>query len=323
MELFEPIFNQMIFLFLFIVIGFVLARFSFLPDNSATVLSKLENIILVPALILNTFIYNCNAESLMKVWKLLIMCLAILAVVIPLSLVFAKLLYKEQYLRKIATYGLTFSNFGFMGFAVINAVFPEIFFEYTMFSLPFWFGIYLWGAPVLLIAGSSQNREKVALKDRLKAFANPMVISMFVGILLGLTGWGLKFPKGVLDVIDVSADCMSPLAMILTGLAIGKSDLVKLLKSWQIYALSAVKTVLYPLLFIGVFWLLPQNSFLSPTFLKCATCFAAVPMGLNSIVIPAAYGRDTSDAAGMALISHLFSVLTIPLAFMLLEFAVL
>ncbi len=323
MELFEPILNQMVFLFLFIVIGFVLARFSFLPDNSATVLSKLENIILVPALILNTFIYNCNTESLIKVWKLLVMCGAVMLVVIPLSLIFAKLLYKEQYLCKIATYGLTFSNFGFMGYAVVNAVFPEIFFEYTMFTLPLWFGIYLWGAPVLLIAGSSENGKKVPLQERLKAFVNPMVISMFVGILLGLTGWGLKFPKGVLDVIDVSADCMSPLAMILTGLAIGKSNLIKLLKSWRIYALSGIKTVLYPLLFIGVFALLPQNSFISPTFLKCATCFAAVPMGLNGIVIPAAYGRDTSDAAGMALVSHLFSVITIPLAFMLLEFAVL
>ena len=41
MNLFAPILNQMIFLFAFIVIGFVLARGNFIPENSAAVLSKL------------------------------------------------------------------------------------------------------------------------------------------------------------------------------------------------------------------------------------------------------------------------------------------
>lgn len=323
MELFEPVFNQMLFLFVFIVIGFILGRFSFLPDNANTTLSRLENIVLVPALILNTFIFQCNAETIKTVWKLLVMCVILMAVLIPLSLFFAKRIYKEEYLRKIAAYGLTFSNFGFMGFAIVDAVFPEIFLEYTMFTLPLWFGIYAWGAPVLLIAGSSEDGKKPPLKDRLKAFANPMLISMFIGILLGLTGWGLKFPNSVLDVIDVSADCMSPIAMLLTGLAIGKCDLLALMKNWRIYVLTGVKTIVYPLLFIGVFYFIPKGGFVSDTFLKCGMCFAAVPMGLNSIVIPAAYGRDTTDAAGMALISHLVSVITIPLAFMLLQYAIL
>lgn len=323
MELFEPIFNQMLFLFAFIVIGFILGRFSFLPDDANKTLSRLENIVFVPALILNTFIFQCNVETIKTVWKLMLMCAVLMAVAIPLSIFIAKTLYKEEYLRKIATYGLTFSNFGFMGFAIVEAVFPEIFLEYTMFPLPLWFGIYAWGAPVLLISGSSEDGKKPPLKERLKSFANPMLISMLIGIFLGLTGWGLKFPKSVLSVIEVSGNCMSPIAMLLTGLAIGKCDIVKLVKNWRIYALTAVKIIGYPLLFIGVFALLPKGGFVTDTFLKCGMCLAAVPMGLNSIVIPAAYGRDTSDAAGMALISHLFSVITIPLAFMLLQYAVL
>ena len=35
--------------------------------------------------------------------------------------------------------------------------------------------------------------------------------------------------------------------------------------------------------------------------------------------VPAAYGKDTSTAAGMALVSHLLSILTIPLIFILLK----
>lgn len=323
MELFSPIFNQMIFLFLFIVIGFILAKWKFVPDNAERVLSKLENIVFVPALVMGTFINNCSVEVLGTLWKLVVLSFAMVVVLIPLSLLLAKICFKENYLRKIATYGLAFSNFGFMGNAIMSAVFPEIFFEYTVFTLPFWFTIYLWGAPVLLISGSNEG-EKVSLKQRLKSFLNPMFIAMIVGMIIGLTG--LKLPKGVTSAIDGAGACMSPLAMLLTGMTVGRVDVLALLKKWRLYLVTAIKLVAYPLLFVGLFALLamlPENAFFTETFFKCGTCIAAMPLGLNTIVIPAAYGRDTSDAAGMALVSHLASVVTIPLVFMLMQAVVL
>lgn len=321
MELFEPIFNQMIFLFAFIAIGFILSKWNFVPDTTAKVISKLENIIFVPALVMYTFINNCTVEVLTSVWKLLLVAFVCVFVLIGISLAVAKVCFKEAYLQKIATYGLAFSNFGFMGNAIMNAVFPEIFFEYTVFTLPFWFMIYLWGAPVLLIADHSG--EKVKFKDRIKSFCNPMLIGMFIGLLLGLTGLGLKLPSGILSVIKVSGDCMSPLAMLLTGITIGKTEVLSLLKRWRLYLTSAFKLLFYPLIMLAILFLLPQNTFFTVTFFKCAMCVAAMPMGLNTIVIPAAYGRDTSDAAGLALISHVFSVGTIPLMFLLLDLLIL
>lgn len=322
MELFNPVFNQMIGLFIFLIIGFILARCSVLDKTAATTLSRLENYVFVPALILNTFIYNCNADTIRSVWKLVVMSLAIAAAVIPLSFWIAKLLYKERYLKSIATYALSFSNFGFLGNAIMQAVFPEIFFEYTMFVLPFWVLIYAWGAPVLLIAGST-NEKKVTFGGLAKSFVNPLFISVLVGILLGLTGWGMKFSSGIKSTLSSAAACMSPVAMLLTGIVVGKCNVSHLLKKWRLYAVTAVKLVAYPLAFLLIFALVPQNSFVTVTFLKCAVCFAAAPMGLNTIVIPAAYGKDTTDAAGMALISHFFAVATIPLMYMLLDVMVL
>ena len=42
----------------------------------------------------------------------------------------------------------------------------------------------------------------------------------------------------------------------------------------------------------------------------------ATPMGLNTIVFPAAYGGDTETGASMAMISHTLSVVTIPLMYL-------
>lgn len=320
MDLFSPILNQMVFLLLFIVLGVILAKAKQVPENSARVLSRLENLVFVPALVLDTFITNCNVATLKSVWPLLVCCAAVLVVAIPVSILLAKICFKENYLRKVATYGLAFSNFGFMGNAIMQAVFGDIFFEYTVFCLPLWFMIYLWGAPVLLISGSDEKGEKVSLKNRLKAFLNPMLISMFVGLILGLLE--VKFPVGVSGAIKAAGACMSPVAMLLTGLTVGQMDILKLLSRWRIYLTCAVKLVFYPLLFLGIFALLallPQNDFITPTFFKCAMCFATMPIGMNTIVIPAAYGKDTSDAAGLALVSHIGSVITIPLAFMALS----
>ena len=181
--------------------------------------------------------------------------------------------------------------------------------------------IYLWGVPVLLISDTTDGKPN--LSQRLKAFLNPMLIAMLIGLILGLTGWGLKLPSGILSVIKVSGDCMSPLAMLLTGITIGQTDVLALIKKWRIYLTSGIRLLVYPLAVLLVLMLLPQNDFFTPTFFKCAMCMAAMPMGLNAIVVPAAYGKDTTDAAGLALISHLFSIGTIPLMFMLLNILVL
>ena len=315
--MFIPIFNQMIFLFTLIAIGFILMKWKLLPDNAGKIISKLENMLFVPALVMYTFIQHCNVQTLSSVWRLLLLAFAMVLVLIPISLMVAKVCFKEKYLQKIATYGLAFSNFGFMGNAIMNAIFPEIFFEYTIFTLPFWFMIYLWGVPVLLI--SNDGNEKVTLLSRLKAFLNPMLVAMFIGLILGLTGLGLKLPSGILSVIKVSGDCMSPLAMLLTGITIGQTNVLALIKKWRIYLTSAIRLLVYPLAVLLILMLLPQNDFFTLTFFRCAICMASMPMGLNAIVVPAAYGKDTTDAAGLALISHLFSIGTIPLMFMLLE----
>lgn len=44
----------------------------------------------------------------------------------------------------------------------------------------------------------------------------------------------------------------------------------------------------------------------------------ATPLGLNTIVYPAAYGGDTKTGASMAMISHTMSVITFSLMYLLL-----
>ena len=154
MSVFATALNQIFFLFGFIVIGYILVKLKVLNESSAMVLSKLENTVFIPALVMGTFIKNFTVETIGSAWKLLSASFIIACIAIPFAILVSKLVTKDKYLQKIYTYGLSFSNFGFMGNAVVSSLFPDVFFEYLIFTLLLWIFIYLWGVPRLLIADS-------------------------------------------------------------------------------------------------------------------------------------------------------------------------
>ena len=310
MTVFQSTLSQMAFLFSLIALGYLLVKARILDTSAASILSKLESWLFVPALVMGTFLTNFTVDVLSTAGRLILFSFAILVVILPLSILVPRLLTKDADKRNIYTYGLAFSNFGFMGNAVVKALYPEIFFEYLIFVIPLWILIYLWGVPILLMP---RDAEKGGLKGRLKNFVNPMFICMIVGMLIGLLG--IKLPNWTLNVINTCGDCMSPVAMLLTGMTVAAIDLKKILKDVSIYVVTAVRLLLIPLAAILLLPLLPIPNL----FFVCAVCSLAMPLGLNTVVIPAAYGKDTSTASGMALISHLLSCLTIPLIFFLMS----
>lgn len=321
-DLFLPVLSQMLYLFAFIAIGYLLVQIRAVPQGSETVLSKLENTLFLPATVMVTFMTDFTVERLTGSWQLLLGSFALALILIPVAVFVAKCCFREVYLQRITTYCLTFSNFGFMGLAVVPAAFPELELAYTVATLPFWAMIYAWGVPVLLISSSAQG-QTVPLGKRLRAFANPMMAGMLIGLVLGLTGAGAHLPAFVTSALSAGKACMSPIAMLLTGMTVAKINIRNLLRKWQLYAITLIKLVGQPLLFLLICLILPKNELFDPTFLTCAFCITCMPAGLNAIVVPAGYGKDTSDAAGLALITHLLSVITIPLLFTLFTKTVL
>ncbi len=318
-ELFTSTLWQMFFLAAFLGAGYLLAKMKFLPEGSGKVLSRLENALFVPALVLVTFFDSFTVENLSKTWKIFLLSFAIALFLFPIARLLARLCDKDAYQRNIYTYGLWFANFGFMGNAVVKALFPAVFYEYLIFTIPLYICIYGFAVPFLLLPPEGEKR---GVKSIARSFLNPMFICMILGAAIGLSG--LTLPSGVLAPISVAADCMSPVAMILTGITVAECNLGKVLKQKGIYLATALRLILFPAAVIAVFSLvrvvfsLGENAFFS-TFASLAVCAMSMPLGLNTVVIPAAYGKDTSTAAGMALVSHLCSVITIPIVFSVME----
>jgi predicted permease len=313
-EIFIPTLNQILYLVTLILIGYILIKTKILPENSSKVLSRIETYILVQSLILSTFITNFTVEKLKTSWLFFAGGTIVILISIILGIFLAKLFTKDEYIKKIYTYGLAFSNFGFMGLAVVKALFANIFLEYLMFVIPFYIAIYAWAIPSILIP--IENQENT-FKSKLKRFINPMFISMFIGIILGLIN--IKLPSFLDTSITTLGNTMSPLAMLLTGVTVAKLSIKETFNNLKVYILSITRLIIIPLLGILILKFIDINE----TLKICTICAISMPLGLNTIVVPAAYDLDTKEASSMSLISHLLSAITIPLIFLIFQYIVL
>ncbi|HBA01792.1 MAG TPA: hypothetical protein DCY01_06100 [Ruminococcus sp.] len=306
-EIFSSVIFQIAVLFSFIFIGFTIRQGGFLPENSAEIFSKLENRILMPAVVINTFRTNCTVKNISEKWVFIAYSTGVLLFCIATGFVASRFLGKTEYLKKVYRYSISVSNFGFVGTAMVSGIYGaesmELF-DYLMFTLPLNLFTYSIGIAWLVPNGHG--------KFSMKNFVNPIFVSIFIGAILGL----LPIPKFrlVTTIINSTAACMSPIAMILTGFVIGGYSFANLFGKWQTYVVAGIRLVFLPTVSVLVLKL-----FNAPQEAVVATlCANAMPLGLNTVIIPSAYGKSPDDGASIALVSQLTAVFTIPILFYIL-----
>lgn len=306
MTVFQTTLNQMLVLFLFIALGFFLNKKKILPENGATVLSKLETYVFVPCLVFNTFYKYCTLDNFREKSIYILYGAVIMAVSLVIGIFLTRLFTKDAYLTRIYRYSFAVANFSFMGNAMVLGMFGErVLFDYMIFTLPLNMYVYSYGTASLI----PQNEGK---KFSFKMFLNPIFVALLLGAVFGLLE--LPLPTFLTSCISSAGACMSPLAMLLTGFVIGGYSLKMLASRKKIYLASVIRLILIPLVFILIMKLIHTEAAL----VRVALCATAMPLGLNTVVFPAAYGGETTEGASMALISHVMAILTIPIMFALL-----
>lgn len=309
MIVFKATLSSMLTLFLCVIIGYVLNRKKLLPSTTAAVLSKLENYVIVPCLNVSTFMKYATVASLRAKYTLILYCLAAVFIALLLAYLLGGCFARDKDQKNIYRYSIVFGNYGYMGNAIVLALFGQaMLYEYLLYTLPLTFLVYTWGLAVLVPQGGEGK------KSALRRLINPGFLSVMAGLLLGLLGAEAYLPSFVTTTIDNLSACMGPIAMILTGFVIGDYHLPTLLKNGRVYLVTFLRLIVLPAIFVGILWLLGA----SETVLTLTLFAFAMPLGLNTVVFPAAYGGDTSTGASMAMISHTLCVITIPVMYALL-----
>lgn len=275
MQVFSATFNQMLVLFIFMALGFFLNKKKLIPNDGSVVLSKLETYLFVPCLVFSVFYKYCTVENFKEKSVYILYGTVIMAVSLIIGIFLAKVFAKDGYLRKIYTYSFAVANFSFMGNAVVLGVFGEkLLFDYMIFTLPLNLYVYSIGTASLK-PDDSGNRISI------KAFLNPIFISLLLGAVCGLCA--LPLPKFLTSAISSAGACMSPLAMLLTGFVIGGYSLKKLASNKKVYLASVIRLIILPTVFMLALIALKTDK----AIIRAALCATAMPLGLNTVVFPA------------------------------------
>ena len=312
MDTFFAVLTPMLTLFFCIVIGFLLRRTRLLPDNAGSTMAKLETWVFLPALSFTTMARYCTVDTLGTHATNILLSSAgvMLAILISLFAVrfFAK---KDAPERGVFLYALAFANSGYMGDPVVQAPFgDEGLSYYKVYCLPISLAIYTWGISCMIPANG---------KGVLRRILNPPTVSLLLGMAAGLTGFGGILPTFIVNALNSLKACMGPVAMLLAGFTIAAYPLRDMLTSKRVYAASLLRLLLIPTLIISTLFGLKTLAGLAlgitiPHTVLFYSFFAiGTPLGLNTVVFPAAYGGDAKTGAGMTMVSHTLAVLTIPL----------
>ncbi len=320
MEVFSLTLDQMLMLFSLILIGFFLRKKRIVPDDTFKVLSKLETFVFVPALSLHNQMTNCTVKTFAENSVLILYgfgcALAAVLLSYPLSRLFVKNCKdstENAYARNIYKYAMTFGNYGYVGnFIVLGIWGDEAFFKYTMFTLVVGIFCSSWGLYILI--PKDQNRG--VIRNIIKGFSTPPMLALVLGILIGLLNLKQYVPEFVLNTLSNASNCMGPVAMLLAGVVIGGYSFKSLLTNKKVYIATLLRLIVIPGAMVLVLKLLGVSQEIQ-TFALIA--FAS-PLGLNTIIYPAAYGAETKTGASMAMISHILSVITIPLMYLVFIF---
>ena len=298
MENAEIILNQTLIMLILIIVGIICKKTKIITDDGNKELSKLVLTVVNPIVILMAYQTDYKPQLVKNL--LIAFGLSILSYIILIVAAYLLIPQKDGRETQIERFSAIYSNCGFMGIPLVNALFgSEGIFYLTAFLTVF--NLVVWTHGIILISGERN------LKNIVKVFYSPVIISIVLGIIMFFAQ--IRLPDIITDSLNFISNLNTPLAMIVSGVTIADTKILKLLKKPGIYYVAFLKLILLPLILIAVFSLFNVNEQVRITVLVAASAPAAAMCTLQCI----RYEKNSLYASEIFAASTILSVVTLPI----------
>ena len=298
--------EQVLVLFLVILVGFIVKKRSMINDEVSQKLSDLLLYVTMPSMIIVSFHVEFSVQMLRDAG--IIFVLGIAAHVF--SIILGKLLFYKfpGNINRIMRFGVVFSNCAFMGFPVIDGLFGRdgIFFASMYIAV---FHIFIWTYGIGLFSGGIDLKDT---KKMFKSLINPGILSVAAGLIIFLLQ--IKLPNPLYQALDMVGGMTTPISMIVVGALLADADFKKVIFKWHLYYGVLVRLLLIPLLVFLVFRLFAAP----PMLLGITVVLTAMPMAVNTAIFAEKYGGDAELASQYIVLSTALSIITIPAIILLI-----
>ena len=303
------VFIQVAVMFIIMSIGILCYKKKMISENTGAELSKFLLMIVNPCVILHAFQIEYKPELANG-----LLISALLAVVSnTLGVIIATLFIRKNPERKeyiVERFAIVFSNCGFMGIPLIQAIVGDIgvFYASTYVAV---FNLFTWTYGVSIMKG------KMSLNDIIKVLTSAPIISIVVGIFIFL--FSIKIPTIIGKPIEFISNLNTPLAMIVTGLYLARTNIKIALKNVRIFIVSFLRLIVVPAVMLVVFIFIGAENEIFTSLLVANMIATACPTASSTLMMSRMFERNAEYASMIITVSTLFSILTIPVIMMVFD----
>lgn len=298
---FLTVLTQVLMVFALMAVGVLSSRLHFLRDNAAQDITKILIYIVSPCVIFRAFAQPFSKTSATA----LLISFGCAAILFPLSIIAARCVFRTKTVpnadqRGILEFGVVYSNAGFMGIPLLQAVLgmQGVFLGTAYFAV---FNMFCW------THGLSLYGEKPDWKTAWKILCNPNILAIFAGLLCFFCS--AKIPKPVSTYIGYLCYMNTPLSMIVIGHSLARLHPRTLVTDKRIWPGVLMRNLAIPVAAFVIlrFTGLPRAIWM-PTIL-----LSACPVAGYCVMFAGVNGKDTAFPTRLMALSTMLSVVTIPL----------
>ncbi len=298
------ILQQAFVMLILILVGAGCFRFSLLSKATVTEISGLVLKVINPIVILLSFQRELKAELVANLgWTFL---LAVISYGLAMLIAYLAIPKKEGRETDIERFSCIYSNCGFMGIPLVQAMFgSEGVFYLTAFLCLF--NLLAWTHGVMQISGQR------SMKSVIKVLRSPAIIAIALGLVMFFLQ--ITIPALLADTLSMIGELNTPLAMFVAGATIAQTDLLGVLKKPRVYYISVLKLLVIPMAAVLVFLLFPLDRTMEMTVLAATAAPAAAMCTMQCLN----YNKNAAYASELFGITTLFSIGSMPLMMMVYE----
>lgn len=301
MSIAQNVLSQVLIMFILIAVGFLCYKIKLLNDNVTTQMSNLLLLVVSPCIIVKAFIIDYNADLV----RGLIISASLAVVFHVVGIIIGKIVIRKNGNPQFAVerFAVVYSNCGFMAIPLINAVLGDqgVFYASCFIAV---FNIFVWTHGVSLM-NSSQG--KVSIK---KILLSPNIFALAIGLVLFFLS--IKLPSILYSPIEYISSMNTPLAMIITGIYIAKSDIVAAFKNKRIYLICFLRLLIVPLIMCVIYMFFDKNNPSIAVIVTANILAAGCPTAASCIMMSSIYGSDAEYASQIVTATTIFSIITLP-----------
>lgn len=302
MELAGIVFVQVIMIFLLLAVGFIAYRTGLVKDDGIKQITNLLLFLVTPCLLINAYQKEFSYDLIegLIISALLSILIHIVGIVIS-TLCFRR---EETKRYRVNIFAAVYSNCGYMAIPLLSAAMGSdgVFYGSAYLAV---FTILYWTHGICVYKG---DLSELSIKNIIK---NPGIIGSVIALTLFVSG--ITLPEVIGGAVGHLANLNTPLAMVVMGSYLAKTDFKKALSTISVYSVTLLRLVIIPVIAVFLAKILAVPDVVAKSILITAAC----PTAAVSTLLAARYDLDAAYSAELVAVSTVLSIVTIPLVLML------